>query len=95
MGMSTSIVGFVSPDDEIYQKQVKVLEACINAGISELPKETAAYFGGKYAEPYLIEDKLTTDIIIHEYNSDYENGYEIIVSEIPEGVHKIRFTNSW
>ena len=93
--MSTSIVGFVSPDDETYQKQVKVLKACIDADISELPKETAAYFGEKYAEPYLIEDKLTTEITTHEYNTDYQSGYEIYVNEIPEGVHKIRFVNSW
>jgi hypothetical protein len=95
MGMSTNIVGFVSPENEIYQKQVKVLKACIDADISELPKETAEYFGSKYAEEYLIEEKLTTNIITHEYSNDYQSGYEIIVSEIPEGVHKIRFVNSW
>ena len=48
MGMSTRITGFVSPENENYKKHAKVLNACIEAGISELPKETAEYFGSKY-----------------------------------------------
>ena len=95
MGMSTRVTGFVSAENETYKKQVRVLKACIDAGISELPKETAEYFGEKYAEKYLIEEKLETQIPTHEYNNEMEQGYEIIVSEIPKDVHKIRFVNSW
>lgn len=73
----------------------KVLNACIEAGISELPKETAEYFGSKYPEQYLLEEKLEIKIPKHEYSEDMTEGFEIIVSEIPEGVHKIRFVNSW
>ena len=95
MGMSTRITGFVLPDNENYKKHAKVLNACIEAGISELPKETAEYFGGKYPEQYLLEEKLEIKIPKHEYSEDMTGGYEIIVSEIPVVVHKIRFTNSW
>jgi len=95
MGMSTNIIGFVSPDDENYKKHSKVLTACIEAGISELPKETAEYFGSKYPEKYLLDEKLEIEISKHEYQEDMSSGFEIIVSEIPEGVHKIRFVNSW
>ncbi len=93
--MSTQITGFVSPENENYKKHSKVLIACIDAGISELPKETAEYFGEKSPQRYLLESKLATSVPTHEYSQDMTEGYEIIVSEIPEGVHKIRFVNSW
>lgn len=93
--MPTHIKGFILPDNELYKKHSKVLRACIEAGIEELPKETAKYFGSKYPEEYLLEEKLEVKIKKHDYNADMTEGFEIIVSEIPEGVHKIRFTNSW
>ena len=40
MGMSTRVTAFVSEENEKFKKQVKVLRACIEAGIKELPKET-------------------------------------------------------
>jgi hypothetical protein len=101
MGMSTYIIGFVSPENENYhsmggyKKHSKVLIACIEAGISELPKETAEYFGSKYPEKYLLEEKLEIKIPKHKYSEDMKEGFEIIISEIPDGVHKIRFVNSW
>lgn len=95
MGMSTHIVGFVSEDDETYKKHSKVLIACNEAGINELPKETAKYFDSKYPSLSLLDDKLEVKIPQHEYSADMTEGFEIIVSEIPKGVHKIRFTNSW
>lgn len=95
MGMSTHVTGFVSPENENYKKHSKVLIACIEAGISELPKETAEYFGSKYPEKYLLEEKLTIEIPVKKWGNDYSSGFEIIVSEIPDGVHKIRFANSW
>jgi len=95
MGMSTRITGFVSPENENYKKHSKVLIACIEAGISELPKETAEYFGSKYPEEYLLEEKLEIKIPKHEYSEDMTEGFEIIISEIPQGVHKIRFVNGY
>ena len=95
MGMSTHVIGFISPENENYKKHSKVLIACIEAGISELPKETAEYFGSKYPEKYLLEEKLEVKIPTNEWSNEYSSGFEIIVSEIPDGVHKIRFANSW
>lgn len=93
--MSTNVKGFVSPENEIYKKHEKVLIACYEAGIKYLPKETAEYFGSEFPEKYLLEEKLETNIPTHKYNADMTSGYEIIVSEIPADVYKIRFTNSW
>jgi hypothetical protein len=95
MGMSSRVTGFVSPEDENYKKHAKVLNACIDADIKKLPKETAEYFGSDYPEEYLLEEKLETRIPHHDYSADMTEGFEIIVSEIPEGVYKIRFTNNW
>lgn len=95
MGMSTHVVAFVSDEDNTYQKHAAVLRACADAGISELPKETAEYFGETYPEEYLLEERLQVKMPVHEYGDEWQSGFEIIVDEIPEGVHKIRFTNSW
>lgn len=95
MGISTHVTGFVSPENENYKKHSKVLLACLEAGISELPKETADFFGSKYPEKYLLEEKLEIKIPVKEWGNDYSSGFEIIVSEIPKEVHTIRFANSW
>jgi hypothetical protein len=95
MSMSMNIKGFVSNKNDTYKKQAAVLMACIEAGIKELPKETADYFGEKYAEKYLLEEKLETEIVYHEYSSETDEGFEIILSEIPSDIYKIRFYNSY
>ena len=95
MSMSTYIKGFISPEDETYKKHSNVLIACYEAGISMLPEETASYFGTDFPEKCYLEEKLETRIPVHKYSGDDTEGYEIIVSEIPKGVHKIRFANSW
>ena len=96
MGMSTSVMAFISPEDNTYRKHLKVLEACIEAGISKLPEETAEYFNAEYPEEYLKEEKLEVQIPQTEWSDgNMSNGYEVLVSDIPEGTHKIRFVNSW
>lgn len=93
--MSTKVIGFISAENETYKKHAKVLVACLEAGIEELPKETAAYFGHEWPEKYLLEEKLEVKIPHHVYEADMQEGFEIIVSEIPHGVHKIRFVNCY
>lgn len=95
MSMSTKIIGFVSDTDETYKKQRKVLLACIEAGLNKLPPETAEYFGSEYPHENLLDDKLETKIPSHQWSADMQEGFEIIVSEIPKDIHKIRFYNSY
>ena len=59
MSMSTNVVGFVSTENITYQKHAKVLEACIEAGVRELPKETAEFFNSKYPEKIPFRRKIT------------------------------------
>jgi hypothetical protein len=95
MGMSTHIKGFVSPENELYKNHSKVLLACLGAGIKELPKETAEFFDCKFPALYLLEEKLEINIPFKEYNEDMGDGYEVIISELPKEVYKIRFYNSY
>lgn len=95
MGMSTHVIGFISPEDEAYKKHMKVLVACKEAGIEKLPKESATYFGFETPDINLLEEFLEIKVPVHKYSEDMQEGYEVIVSEIPPGVHKIRFYNSW
>jgi len=95
MGMSTHIQGFIPDTDDTYQKHKAVFEACMDADVS-LPKETAEYFGSEYAEEYLLEEKLTVKIPFTEWSdNNMSSGFEVVISDIPDGVHKIRFSNSW
>ena len=95
MGMSTRVIGLVSANNDLYKKHSAVLRACIDANIEELPQETAEYFKCEYPEEYLFEDKLTVSIPKYDYKEDMTEGYDIVLSEIPEGVEIIRFVNSW
>ena len=95
MGMSTHIIGLRTTNDKTYQKHAKVLRACIDAGVSELPKETAEYFGEKYPEEYLFEEVLAVKVPAEEWGEDMQEGFEIKVAYIPQGVETIRFYNSY
>lgn len=90
--MSTHVVGFISDDNPTYQKHLKVLKICREANVS-LPIETKNYFGGDWEN--VEEEKLEQEIPKHEWSNDMSEGFEIIISEIPQGVSKIRFYNSY
>ncbi len=68
MGMSTSIIGFMSDESEQYKKHSKVLIACIEANIEKLPKETAKFFGEETPMKHLLEETLEVEITKYEYN---------------------------
>jgi len=95
MSMSTRVTGLRSEETEIYKKHANVLIACLDAGIKKLPEETAKFFKSEYPDKYLLEEILEVKLKCYDYNEDMTSGIEVIVSEIPEGVYKIRFSNSW
>lgn len=93
--MSTYVYGYRSPDDAEHQKHLKVLKVCREVGVS-LPEETSDYFGGIEPEYIDSDSTLKVNIPIHEVvPCPGSEGYEIFLSEIPKGVHKIRFQHSW
>jgi len=94
--MSGHLIGFRVPDEN-FENQKQVFIACVKARVS-VPSETLKYFDN--IEPYehnihLIDSALTVKIPHHEYHADMEDGLEINVSEIPSGVQRIRFWNSY
>ena len=93
--MSTRVEGFIPPNDPLYKKHAAVLKACLEAEIEELPKETAEYFETKYPDPCLFEEKLTVELPIKDWSDESSEGFELFVKDIPAGVEKIRFSNSW
>ena len=93
--MSTYVKGVISPDNETYKKHAQALLDCANAGIKELPKETAEYFDTKWTDLDLLKEELLIDIPTQIFDGDMEEGFEVIVSEIPKDVYKIRFANSY
>lgn len=96
MGMSTYVIGLRTKEDPVYRAHLAVLEACLNARIERLPKETADYFGSDYPEDVNPEDVLQVEMPKTEYSDgDMTEGYEINVADIPQGVETIRFVNSY
>jgi hypothetical protein len=96
MGMSTNISAFISSENENYKNHAEVLKACVRAGISKLPQETAKFFGSEYATEYLLEEKLEIQIPFQKWDDgDMRVGYEILVKDIPKDCYKIRFYNSY
>jgi uncharacterized protein YcnI len=98
MSMSTRVVGFRPPDEE-WQRHKAVWDACQFAGV-RVPDETNRFFMGTTPDPAGIEVELTrvssrSGWVANEYKGDMEEGYEVMVAEIPEGVTRIRFVNSW
>lgn len=95
--MSTSVRAFIPDTDETFQKHKKVLIACREAGIS-LPKESEEYFGYNETDDWVLEEKLEISLgkeILKEWRDDSSEGFEINIADLPKGVTKLRFANSW
>jgi hypothetical protein len=91
MGMSTYVQGYRPPDAK-WQKMKAVFDACIEAKL-EPPDEVQKFFGWERPDPSGVEVEIP-----HTEYSDRDTlreGIEIDVSQIPKGVTKIRFVNSY
>jgi hypothetical protein len=94
MGMSTSVVFLRSKDNEQYQKMLRVAQTCTEAGV-DLPDEVEDYFDGEYEWNPEGPLEMDADKFLKEHHAEMQEGYEIKVSDIPEGVDVIRFINSY
>lgn len=91
--MSTHIEAFTPDTDPEYRKHLEVYDTCIRLDVS-LPKETDEYFNGDIPEERL-RIELEEDVHYTIYSEDYSSGFEVDLDQLPEGVTKLRFTNSW
>lgn len=95
MGISLHITALVDDTDATYVKHKNVLLACIAAKIRILPIETADFFGSKYVDISIIEQPLERKIETTKYCTDYCEGFEINMKDIPPEVTKLRFVISY
>lgn len=95
MGMSTHIVGIRPPDDDWLKKKA-VWDVCEHAGVP-VPESVVDFFGGEKPDPKGVLVDLDDGYapVATEYNGDSEQGYEVRLDDLPEGVKIIRFYNSW
>lgn len=89
MSMSSTVVGIVPPDAE-WKKMKATWDACEEAGVDP-PEEVDAYFEGEEPDP----KGMAIPISCEEWRGEMSEGYEVIISKIPEKVKIIRFYNSW
>jgi antitoxin component HigA of HigAB toxin-antitoxin module len=94
MGMSTSVVFLRSKDNDQYQKMLRVAQTCTEAGV-ELPEEVDNYFDGEFEYNPEGPLEMNAEKVATEYHAEMQEGYEIKVSDIPDGVDVIRFYNSY
>lgn len=90
MSMSTHVMGLRDANDPHHVKMVAALEACLAVPLP-LPAPLLEYFDGT-SNP---DAALKVEVPFKKSNTDSQNHYDVVVSEIPAHVKVIRFTNSW
>jgi len=94
MGMSTNIIGF-RPPDEKWKKMKAAWDSCREAGI-DLPDELWEFFGGSGPDEAGIKIDLEEEEgVVEDYTGDGESGYDVLLSNLPDSIDRIRFYNSW
>lgn len=91
MGMSTHVVG-IKPPNEYWKKMKAAWDACMEADVIP-PQEVEEFFDGEPPD----EKGVVVDLgeFKEKYKGEAEEGYEININNLPDGVEIIRFYNSW
>ena len=89
MSMSTRVVGFVPPDEK-FRKMLAVWNACKTAKVP-VPRDVEEFFDDRDPD----ENGMEVDVPVTKWNTEYQQGYELKVADIPKNVSVIRFFNSW
>lgn len=85
MGVSLHITLLRDGNSPEHIAKVSALRA-LRAAKIELPQELKDYFQDSYNE----DTPLEIEFNAKEWGNDYSSGYEIDLTELPEGVKKIR-----
>ena len=96
MGMSTHVTGLREADKK-HDAMIQVVLACHQAGIA-IPKEVDYYFGGVKPEIILGDPSTGLEVKIkskHYSDGNACEGEEVLLSDLPENVTRIRFTNCY
>ena len=102
MGASTHVI-LLREKDELWEKNIRALEALKDAGVRELPIELREYF--RYSdvddawscreEALEIDQKQCPEGCVEEYNADMSDGFDVDVSLLPKGVRTVRVFTSY
>ena len=97
MSVDYYMVGVIDKSNEVYKKHYNVYKACLEAGIKELPKETAIFFNSWLVDMVSLDEKVDISIPQCDYLSEdfkkadiNDNCIAFIdVKDIPNGCHRI------
>jgi hypothetical protein len=91
MGMSTHVYGFRAPDEK-WSQMKDIFDACKAAGVDP-PEGVWSFFDGESPDDAGVQVDLGD--AVSEFRSDYQEGVEVSVPDLPEGLTSIRFVNSY
>jgi hypothetical protein len=99
MGASSHVKLLRDENDPHHQRMAGAIEALRDAGIDDLPQELKDYFGiyevGEYREGETGLEVKGPDGCVTAYNAEMEEGFDIHVDKLPQGVKKIRAYTSY
>lgn len=93
MGMNSYIKGIKAPTPE-FLKMYAVWKSCYEAGIDPPDSVTEFFEDEEPNESGILVNLADTDCC-QEYSADMENGCDIEIAKLPEGVTHIRFYNAY
>lgn len=93
MSMSTSIVGFVPPDDK-FKAMKAVWDVCSKANV-EIPEEVSDFFQDETPNDNGVSIDLEDHECVKEISEESVNGFEVDISMLPKDVKIIRFSNCY
>lgn len=91
MGVSYDVIG-IKPVDEFSEKMRTIYENCKELGV-KVPNDVIRYFNQCGDLP--TDEGFKVDIPSEYWVGEYEEGYQINVEDIPEGVKIIKFRMSY
>jgi len=78
-----------------FKRHKKVLEVCVECSITELPRETAEFFGSEIADLSLAKEFNEVPMIIQKHfeqgEDDSKEWIEVDLSNLPKDVKKLLF----
>lgn len=101
MGMSTFIY-VIKPPDEDWKKMKAIWDACKEAGVDP-PEPVGKYFDWEQPDDEGVHrgyshydfERGEAPAYLRRFRKDHQDGFEVVVADIPEDIKIIRLVNSW
>lgn len=99
MGMDTHVIGFRVSDDKHLRmvalaREIQELGMCSPVQLKEYFKGTD-YPDCEITDNLGLEVQIENSVAVQKHNADMEDGFEIDIRKLPEGVVKVRVYNSY